>query len=181
MKATPTKIHDCIVITPKVYKDDRGFFCETYNKDAFQSFFDTPPVFVQDNQSESHYGVVRGMHYQVDDAAQAKLVRVIRGKVLDVVVDLRKDSPTFLKHVSVELDHESMNQLFVPRGCAHGFVTLSKHSIFAYKCDNLYNSSKEHGIRYNDPELNIDWQLPQSDIKLSNKDLELPFLKDAVY
>jgi len=176
-----TTIADCFLFTPKVFRDDRGFFCETYNKKQFDSFFKTPPVFVQDNQSESHFGVVRGLHYQIGAAAQAKLIRVVHGRVLDVVVDLRRDSKSFLKHIAVEIDHQSMQQLFVPRGCAHGFVTLSDHAVFAYKCDNFYDGKSEKGIRYNDPDLNIDWRLPESQLNLSEKDLDLPFLKDATY
>lgn len=181
MQVQETPIKDCLLLTPEVYRDARGFFCETFNKKQFEAKTGITTNFVQDNQSESHYGVVRGLHYQTGEAAQAKLIRVVHGKVLDVVVDLRRDSATFLKHIAIDINHESMRQLFVPRGCAHGFVTLSERSIFAYKCDNFYNKEAEHGIRYDDPELAIDWQIAAADLQLSEKDLGLPYLKDAIY
>ncbi len=181
MEVTTTTIKDCYLITPKVYKDSRGFFCETYHQERFNELTGLNPKFVQDNQSESGYGVIRGLHYQTGDWAQAKLIRVVRGKVIDVVVDLRRDSPSYLQHIAVPIDHQSMQQLFVPRGCAHGFVTLTDFSIFAYKCDNFYNQEAEHGIRYNDPSLNIDWQIDPKEQLVSAKDLALPLLEQATY
>tara|TARA_R110002072_G_scaffold22615_1_gene79402 strand:+ start:237390 stop:237935 length:546 start_codon:yes stop_codon:yes gene_type:complete len=175
-----TPLEDCFLLTPKIFWDKRGFFCETFNKRQFELATGLKREFVQDNQSVSSYGVLRGLHYQKGPNAQAKLVRVIQGKVLDIVVDLRKESPTFGKHFSVILDDENFHQLYVPRGFAHGFVTLSKSSVFAYKCDNFYDSSTEGGIIYNDATLSLDWHLPKEDLIISEKDQKLPAFREAI-
>ena len=165
------------MITPNIYRDARGFFCETFRQDKFEQFTSITQAFVQDNQSESSYGVLRGLHFQTGQWTQAKLVRVVLGEVLDVVVDLRPDSKTFKKTYSTVLSAKSRKQLFIPRGFAHGFITLSERSVFQYKCDNFYNRDAESGIHYKDATLAIDWHLPESKIKVSPKDLALPFLE----
>jgi dTDP-4-dehydrorhamnose 3,5-epimerase len=175
-----TPLQDCFIIKPNVFKDERGLFCETFNLEVFARTTGNTTNFVQDNQSVSKYGVLRGLHFQRGAMAQAKLVRVIKGKVLDVVVDLRKDSPTFGKQFSLILDDKSTTQLFVPKGFAHGFVTLSDESIFAYKCDNYYDKASEGGIIYNDATLVIDWHLPKEDLIISEKDLLLPSFREVV-
>ncbi|OIQ27391.1 MAG: dTDP-4-dehydrorhamnose 3,5-epimerase [Bacteroidetes bacterium MedPE-SWsnd-G2] len=174
-----TAIPDVICIQPKVYGDHRGYFSETFRKDYFEAFIGTSIDFCQDNESKSAYGVLRGLHYQIPPFAQSKLVRVIKGSVLDVVVDLRKDSETFGKHVAIELTEENKKQLFVPRGFAHGFVVLSDEVIFSYKTDNYYNADAERGIAFNDPALNIDWKLDLEALKLSDKDKALSLLSEA--
>lgn len=179
MKATETLLKGCYILEPTVFKDDRGYFFESYNQTAFEQAIGEKVDFVQDNQSYSQKGVTRALHYQVGEHAQAKLVRVLQGKVLDVAVDLRKGSSTFGKHVAVELSAENKKQLFIPRGFAHGFIVLSETAEFFYKCDNYYHKASEGGIIYNDPELNIDWILPEEEIILSDKDAELPLLKNA--
>ena len=179
MKINQTPLRDCFIVIPNVFRDKRGLFCETFNKKDFEAASGLTRDFVQDNQSISSYGVLRGLHYQNGPTAQAKLVRVIKGSVLDIVVDLRKDSETFGKHFSIILDDENFQQLYVPRGFAHGFVTLSKTSIFAYKCDNFYDSTSEGGIIYNDATLSLDWHLPKEDLIISDKDLKLPTFKEA--
>ncbi len=177
MEFKDTIIKDCFTIKPKVFKDDRGYFFESYNQKLFDE--KCPNVnFVQDNQSYSTKGTLRGLHYQKGEHAQAKLVRALKGTVLDVVVDLRVNSPSFGKHVAVELSAENGLQLFAPKGCAHGFVVLSEDAIFTYKCDNFYNKSQEGGIIYNDKDLNIDWQLKDTNFTLSAKDLELISFKE---
>lgn len=178
MKIQQTPLKGCFLLTPNVFEDSRGLFFETFNQEAFEKATGITTSFVQDNQSISGYGVLRGMHFQIGKLAQAKLVRVIQGKVLDIVVDLRKDSETFGKQFSVILEAEEFTQLYVPRGFAHGFITLSERSIFAYKCDNYYDKASEGGIIYNDPDLNLDWQLPVKDLIISEKDLELPTLNE---
>ncbi len=178
MEIEETFIKDCFTIKPTIFTDDRGVFFESFNQNTFEKLTDLNISFVQDNQSFSTYGVLRGLHFQKGKFAQAKLVRVVRGEVLDVAVDLRKDSETYGKHFSVILNDTNNYQLFVPRGFAHGFIVLSKEVIFNYKCDNYYNKSSESGIRYNDPKLNIDWKLDKSEIILSDKDKELLLLKD---
>lgn len=175
-----TKLDDCLLLTPAEFIDERGSFSETYNKEVFEKHTGLSINFVQDNQSVSSFGVLRGLHFQRGAMAQAKLVRVIEGKVLDVVVDLRKDSATFGKHYSVILDAENRQQLFVPRGFAHGFITLSKKSIFAYKCDNYYDKNSESGILYNDATLSLDWHLSKDDLIISEKDLALPAFEEAI-
>ena len=164
---------------PIVFKDDRGYFFESFNANTFNASVGQKINFVQDNQSFSSKGVVRAIHYQTGEFAQAKLVRVLSGRVLDIAVDLRQDSPTFGQHIAIELSAENKKQLFVPRGFGHGFSVLSDTAEFFYKCDNFYNKASEGGIIYNDPELNIDWKLPINEIKVSQKDLELPTLEHA--
>ena len=163
------------LITPKVFGDARGYFMEAFKADEFREHVGNIS-FVQDNESMSTYGVLRGLHFQDGDAAQAKLVRVSCGKVIDVAVDIRPYSPTFGKHIAVELSDENHRQLFIPRGCAHGFVVLSDIAQFQYKVDNIYAPEHEHTLRYDDPTLGIDWVLPHDKLKLSEKDLKgIPF------
>lgn len=175
-----TKLRGCIIIEPTVFEDERGCFLESYNQTTFNQITGNNMNFVQDNESFSTKGVIRGLHFQKGEYAQAKLVRVIKGKVLDVVVDIRKKSSTFGQHVSVELSGKNKKQLFVPRGFAHGFIVLSETAIFSYKCDNYYNKSSESGIIYNDKSLNIDWKLNEQDFIISKKDLELQNLEKAI-
>ena len=175
-----TILEGCFVIQPKVIQDKRGYFLESFNQAVFKEGLKRDINFVQDNESYSSKGVLRGLHYQIGDYAQAKLVRVIKGKILDVVVDLRTDSPTFSKHISIELSEDNKTQLFIPRGFAHGFIVLSDTAIFSYKCDNFYNKASEGGIIYNDKDLNIDWKLDEKEFIVSEKDLELPTLKEAL-
>ena len=176
MKATETKLKGCFFIEPNVLKDTRGYFFECFNQNKFNELIGQPIDFVQDNESFSSKGVLRGLHFQTGEYAQAKLVRVIKGTVLDVVVDLRKESPTFSKHFSIELSEDNKKQLFVPRGFAHGFIVLSETAIFSYKCDNFYNKASEQGLRYDDPSLGINWRLPANEFIVSEKDLILPTL-----
>lgn len=175
MRIDKTKLEGCFIITPEVFEDDRGYFFESFNSQAFQEKTGIETQFVQDNQSYSQYGVIRGLHQQTGDYPQAKLVRVLQGKVLDVVVDRRKGSASFGQSSSVELSAENKKQVFVPRGFLHGFAVLSERAVFAYKCDNYYHKPSESGIRYDDPTLAIDWWVPKSDQIISPKDLELPF------
>ena len=175
-----TNLEGCFIIKPKVIQDKRGYFLESFNQAVFKEGLNRDINFVQDNESYSSKGVLRGLHYQKGDYAQAKLVRVIKGKILDVVVDLRADSPTFSKHISIELSEDNKTQLFIPRGFAHGFLVLSDTAIFSYKCDNFYNKASEGGIIYNDKDLNIDWKLDEKEFIVSEKDLELPTLKEVV-
>ena len=175
-----TNLEGCFIIKPKVIQDKRGYFLESFNQAVFKEGLNRDINFVQDNESYSSKGVLRGLHYQKGDYAQAKLVRVIKGKILDVVVDLRADSPTFSKHMSIELSEDNKTQLFIPRGFAHGFLVLSDTAIFSYKCDNFYNKASEGGIIYNDKDLNIDWKLDEKEFIVSEKDLELPTLKEAL-
>jgi dTDP-4-dehydrorhamnose 3,5-epimerase len=178
MKFIPTKIPDVIIIEPKVFGDDRGYFMESFRQDLFDK--EIPGIdFIQDNESLSVFGVLRGLHYQLPPFAQSKLVRVVKGKVLDVAVDIRKNSPTFGKHASVELSEHNKRQLFVPRGFAHGFVVLSDSAVFQYKVDNLYSGEHDRGIAFDDPEIGIDWGLPIDKLVLSDKDTQNPLLKDA--
>ena len=165
-----TKIKDVVICEPEIYGDERGYFIESFNKKEFEKNIGEKIFFCQDNESKSTYGVLRGLHFQKPPHTQSKLVRVIEGKVLDVVVDLRKKSNTFGEHIAVVLDDEFKRQLFVPKGFAHGFVVLSETAVFSYKVDNYYNASSEDGVIFNDTSLNIDWNLPFSDIKLSEKD-----------
>lgn len=167
-----TPIKDLLVFEPKVFKDARGYFFESYNQRTFAEAGIERP-FVQDNQSFSTYGILRGLHMQKGEAAQAKLVRVLQGTVLDVAVDLRKNSKTFGQHFSIELSSENQKQLYVPRGFAHGFVVLSEVAEFFYKCDNFYVKDAELGVIYNDPILNIDWRIPKEKLLLADKDLSL--------
>ena len=173
-------IEGLCIITPAVHGDARGYFFEVWSRAKFAEV-GIEADFVQDNESFSTYGVLRGFHYQLPPYTQAKLVRVIEGRVLDVVVDIRKGSPTFGKSVSIELSGENKRQLFAPRGMAHGFAVLSATAIFAYKCDNIYAPTHERSIRFNDPKLGIDWQIPPENYLLSKKDLEgVPF-EEAEY
>jgi dTDP-4-dehydrorhamnose 3,5-epimerase len=178
MKAIETKLHDCFVIEPAIFNDDRGYFFESYNKEKFDDLIGTKVNFIQDNESFSTKGVLRGLHFQTDAHAQAKLVRVTHGEVLDVAVDIRPDSSTFLQVVTERLSAENKKQLFIPRGFAHGFIGLSDTVVFNYKCDNFYNKASEGGIIYNDETLNIDWVLDSKDFLVSDKDLVLPTVKD---
>lgn len=178
MQVIPTLIEEVILFEPKIFKDHRGYFYESYNLESLANI-GIHCQFVQDNQSKSTKGVLRGLHFQTGEAAQAKLVRVLEGEVLDVAVDIRKNSPTFGKYISAILSAENNRQMFIPRGFAHGFVVLSEAATFFYKCDNFYCKELEGGIIYNDPEINIDWQIKTDEIVLSEKDLILPQLKDA--
>lgn len=177
MPFIPTKIKDVVIFEPRIFTDDRGYFFETYNEKLFNDNGITAK-FVQDNQSKSSYGVIRGLHFQKGEHAQAKLVRVLQGSVLDVAVDLRAGSETYGKYVAVELSDVNNLQLFIPRGFAHGFSVLSRTAVFAYKCDNLYCKESEGGIDCNDPDLGIDWQIPVEDRVLSEKDKLHPLFKD---
>lgn len=179
MKITETKLNGCFILEPAVFTDERGYFMESFNEERFNEAIGRKVNFVQDNQSYSTHGVIRALHYQAGEHAQAKLVRVLSGAVLDVAVDLRKDSPTFKQHVSLELSYENRKQLFIPRGFAHGFVVLSETAEFFYKCDNQYDKASEGGIIYNDPVLNIDWKLSKDRFVVSKKDQVLPPLKNA--
>ncbi len=178
MKIHATAIKDCYLIEPTIYEDSRGSFLESYNKKRFAAETGLEVDFVQDNMSVSSKNVIRGLHAQVGDMAQAKLVSTIQGEVIDVAVDMRADSPTYKEVVTVKLNGTRRRQLFVPRGCFHGFAVMSEQATFFYKCDNFYSKQHERGIHYADPELNIDWQVPQADAIVSEKDLELPMLKD---
>jgi dTDP-4-dehydrorhamnose 3,5-epimerase len=180
MTATETKLKGCFIIEPKVFKDSRGYFFESFNQNKFNTLIGQEINFVQDNESFSSKGVLRGLHFQTGDYAQAKLVRVFKGTVLDVVVDMRKESPTFSKHFSIELSEDNKTQLFVPRGFAHGFIVLSETAIFSYKCDNFYDKASENGLRYDDPSLGIDWKLPANEFIVSEKDLVLPTLSNII-
>ena len=181
MKFTRLEIPDVILCEPQVFGDERGCFIEAFRKDKLDKFLGYSINFCQDNESKSSYGVLRGLHYQLAPHAQTKLVRVILGSVLDVAVDIRKGSPTFGKHVAVELTAENKKQLLVPRGFAHGFVVLSKQATFAYKVDNYYSPECDRGIAFNDESLGIDWKLNSNELKLSEKDLKQPLFKDATY
>jgi len=165
-----TDIPDVVICEPKVHGDERGYFVETFRADKLEEFLGYKINFCQDNESKSSRGVLRGLHYQLSPAAQTKLVRVIQGKVLDIAVDIRKGSPTFGKHVAVALTAENKRQLLVPRGFAHGFVVLEDDTIFAYKVDNYYSPENDRGILFSDEALNINWQVPQSELNLSAKD-----------
>ena len=178
MEVTETDIEGVFVIEPAVHADGRGYFYESYNTAEFDNKV-CPVDFVQDNQSKSSYGVLRGLHYQKGSHAQAKLVRVVSGRVLDVAVDIREGSPTYGRYVTAELSGENMRQFFIPRGFAHGFAVLSREAVFQYKCDNYYAPQAEAGIAYDDPDIGIDWKIPLQDIILSEKDRRHPRLRDA--
>lgn len=179
MNFIPQSIPEVMLIKPNLHGDDRGYFMETFRKDLFDKAVGRQVNFIQDNESKSIKGVLRGLHYQLPPYAQAKLVRVVEGCVLDVAVDIRKSSPTFGQHVAVELTSENKHQLFVPRGFAHGFAVLSDSATFAYKVDNHYAPEYDRGIAFNDKDLAIDWQLPLKDLQLSNKDKSHPILSEA--
>ena len=173
MECIHTEIKDCFIIKPTVFSDNRGYFFESFNEQKFNQITGLKIHFVQDNQAKSDRGILRGLHFQKGAHAQAKLVRVLQGKVIDVAVDLRKDSPTYLQHIAVELSAENNLQLFVPRGFAHGYSVLEDNTVFCYKCDNYYNKEAEGGVIYADPKLNINWQLNEDEIILSEKDKQL--------
>ena len=173
-----TAIEGVYIIEPRVFNDTRGYFFEAWKKEEFEKNIGSIE-FVQDNESKSSYGVLRGLHYQKGAASQSKLVRVIKGKVLDVAVDIRKSSPTFGQHVMVELSDENKRQFFIPRGFAHGFLVLSDEAVFTYKVDNPYAPQAEAGICWNDPAIGIDWPIDPKDVLTSEKDMKQPLLKDA--
>ena len=177
MNVIKTDIQGVVIIEPKVFGDHRGYFFESFSEKDFASAVGEVK-FVQDNESKSCHGVLRGLHFQKPPHAQAKLVRVVKGRVLDVAVDLRKGSPTFGKHVAVELTEENHRQLFIPRGFAHGFAVLSDEAVFQYKCDNYYAPQSEGSVLWNDPDIGIEWGIPSEDVMLSEKDRNAPLLKD---
>ena len=177
MEVIKTNIEGVVIIEPRIFKDDRGYFFESFSQREFEEKV-CKTTFVQDNESKSSYGVLRGLHFQKPPFAQSKLVRVIKGAVLDVAVDIRKGSPTFGQYVSVELTGENHRQFFIPRGFAHGFSVLGEEVIFQYKCDNFYSPQSEGAIAWNDPDLNIDWRIPAEKVVLSEKDSKHPRLKD---
>lgn len=179
MNFIETSIKDVFVIEPKVFNDARGYFFEAWKRAEFEDNIGKVS-FIQDNESKSSYGVLRGLHYQRGDFAQAKLVRVIKGRVLDVALDIRHSSPTFGKHVMVELSEDNKRQFFIPRGFAHGFLVMSDEAIFTYKVDNVYAPQAEAGVNWNDPALGIDWPIDPKDVLLSEKDLKQPLLSEAV-
>jgi len=179
MNFIPTTLEGCFIIEPKIFKDERGYFMESFNENTFQKGTNQKVHFVQDNQSFSSKGVLRGLHYQTGKHAQAKLVRVLQGEVLDIAVDIRPESNTFGEYVAVLLSGENQTQFFVPRGFAHGFLVLSERATFFYKCDNFYNKESEGGIIFNDPTIAVDWQLPTFDLLISEKDHYLPTLENA--
>lgn len=177
MNIIPTEIDGVLIIEPRIFQDSRGYFFESFNLREFEEKVGVID-FVQDNESKSCYGVVRGLHFQRDGHSQAKLVKVVKGKVLDVAVDLRRGSATYGRHVAVELSEDNHRQFFIPRGFAHGFSVLSDEVIFQYKCDNYYCPSSEGAIAWNDPDLGIDWRIPEDKVILSEKDRNHPFLRD---
>ena len=179
MKITETEIEGVVIIEPQVFGDERGYFFESFSQREFNAAV-RPVEFVQDNESKSRYGVVRGLHFQQGQHVQSKLVRVVQGAVLDIAVDIRKGSPTFGKYVAVELSEENKRQLFIPRGFAHGFSVLTPEVIFQYKCDNYYNRESEGAIAWDDPELAIDWRIPADSVILSEKDKHHPTLSVAL-
>ena len=174
-----TQISDVVIIEPKVHGDSRGYFVETFRADKLEDFLGYKINFCQDNESKSSKGVLRGLHYQLHPSAQTKLVRVIQGKVLDVAVDIRKNSPTFGQHVAVELSAENKKQMLVPRGFAHGFVVLEDDTVFAYKVDNYYSPECDRGIAFDDESLNIDWIIKKESLNLSLKDTKQPKLNET--
>jgi dTDP-4-dehydrorhamnose 3,5-epimerase len=181
MKYTRTKIHDVIICEPNIFGDDRGFFMESFRDDKLTDFLGFKIDFCQDNESKSSFGVIRGLHYQLPPFAQTKLVRVIEGVVLDIAVDIRKESPTFGQHVTLELTGENKKQLLIPKGFAHGFVVLSETARIAYKVDNYYSPEHDRGIDFKDNQLKIDWKISHDKLKLSQKDTQQPAFKDAEY
>jgi dTDP-4-dehydrorhamnose 3,5-epimerase len=178
MKYSLTTIPDLIICEPTVIGDDRGYFMETFRLDKFEEFVGMKVDFCQENESKSNFGVLRGLHYQLPPFAQSKLVRVIHGSVLDVALDIRKGSPTFGQHFSIELSEANKTQLFIPKGFAHGFVVLSDTAVFAYKVDNYYSPQHDRGLAYDDPSLGIDWVLQREELILSAKDLQHPILSE---
>ena len=180
MEVIKTDIEGVVIIEPRIFKDERGYFYESFSQREFEEKV-CRTTFVQDNQSKSSYGVLRGLHFQKPPYCQSKLVRCIKGAVLDVAVDIRKGSPTFGKYVAVELTEENHRQFFVPRGFAHGFAVLSDEAVFQYKCDNFYNKESEGAVAWNDPELAIDWRIPLDKVILSEKDRQSKCIKEAGY
>lgn len=178
MNVFRTEIEDVLIIEPQVFGDERGYFFESFNAERFLAQTGIEITFVQDNESLSKRGVLRGLHFQREPYAQAKLVRVVRGKVLDVAVDIRPDSPTFGRYVATELSGENHRQMFIPKGFAHGYVVLEDNTIFQYKCDEFYHPESEDGIAWNDPKIGIDWGIPESEIILSEKDKNRPLLSE---
>ncbi|SHK42362.1 dTDP-4-dehydrorhamnose 3,5-epimerase [Epilithonimonas mollis] len=178
MKIKETPLKDCYIVEPTIFEDERGYFFEKFNEKRFEELTGMNGHFVQDNISKSSYGVLRGLHLQKGEHAQAKLVSCLEGKVLDVAVDLRKDSPTFGQWFSIELTEQNKLQLYVPRGFGHGFSVLSETAVFSYKCDNFYNKESEGSVLWNDTDLAIDWKLPPHDIILSDKDKTSPAFKE---
>lgn len=181
MTVEQTPLKDCLLIKPDVFRDERGSFLESYHHQRFQTETGLNIHFVQDNQSVSQKGTLRGLHFQTGNSAQAKLVRTIVGEIMDVAVDLRKDSPSYGKHFKTFLSGDNNHQLFVPRGFAHGFLVLSEMAVFAYKCDNYYDKSSEGGIIYNDKSLGIDWGFPEEELVLSEKDKNLPGFEEIPF
>lgn len=179
MQCIETGLSGCVILEPKIIRDERGYFMESFNEKTFAAVSGQEVHFVQDNQSHSTQGVLRGLHYQCGQHAQAKLVRVIHGEVLDVAVDIRPESPTYGQHVAVHLSAENQRQLFIPRGFAHGFLVLSATATFFYKCDNFYDKESEGGILFDDPDLGIDWQFSLEKVLVSEKDKNLPTFKNA--
>ena len=180
MEVIKTEIEGVVIIEPRIFKDDRGYFYESFSQREFEEKV-CRTTFVQDNQSKSSYGVLRGLHFQKPPYCQSKLVRCIKGAVLDVAVDIRKGSPTFGKYVAVELTEDNHRQFFVPRGFAHGFAVLSEEAVFQYKCDNFYNKESEGSVAWNDPQLAIDWRIPADKVLLSEKDKLSKSIADADY
>lgn len=178
MNVFRTEIEDVLIIEPQVFGDERGYFIESFNAERFLAETGIEITFVQDNESLSKRGVLRGLHFQREPYAQAKLVRVVRGKVLDVAVDIRPDSPTFGRYVATELSGENHRQMFIPKGFAHGYVVLEDNTIYQYKCDEFYHPESEDGIAWNDPKIGIDWGITESEIILSEKDKNRPLLSD---
>ncbi len=178
MEVLRTDIEGVVLLRPRVFLDKRGYFLETFSQKEFDELV-RPVTFVQDNQSSSSYGVIRGLHFQKGEYSQGKLVRVVKGRVLDIAVDIRRGSPTFGRHVAVELSEDNFLQLFIPRGFAHGFAVLSPQAVFEYKCDRYYAPGKEGAIAWNDPALGIDWKIAPQDVVLSDKDSSNPPLKES--
>ena len=179
MKFIPTKLEGCFILEPTIILDERGYFMESFNEQTFQKGIGQSVLFVQDTQSYSSKGVLRGLHYQCGEHAQAKLVRVLQGEVLDVAVDIRPDSPTYGQYESVLLSGENQRQFFVPRGFAHGFLVLSNTATFFYKCDNFYHKESEGGVLFSDPKIGIDWEFPLREMIISEKDKFQPLLENA--
>lgn len=178
MVLTETKLKGCFILEPRVYNDNRGYFFESFNKAMFEKSIGISVNFIQDNESKSSKGVLRGLHFQKGDYAQSKLVRVVKGSILDVCVDIRESSKTFGQYVSIILDDKKKKQIYVPKGFAHGFLVLEDETIINYKCDNYYHQPSEGGIIYNDPTLNINWEYPTKLLELSKKDLHLPTFEE---
>ena len=179
MKLIETKLKGCFIIEPNVINDDRGYFMESYNEQKLAEAIGQPIRFVQDNESFSTKGVLRGLHYQCGEHAQAKLVRVLQGEVLDVAVDIRPNSPTYKQYETIILSAENKKQFYIPRGFAHGFLVLSETATFFYKCDNFYNKESEGGIIYNDPTINVDWNAATNELVVSEKDKNQPLFENA--